>query len=108
MSFRLKPVRLVVPLALVLAGVAAAIVLFALPHGSAARARRLVRACPNGYVRELDAGEQGDRARGTGDREERDREKHSAAPRRCEARFHPESFGDLSRANSAKVSQTTD
>jgi photosystem II stability/assembly factor-like uncharacterized protein len=100
MSFRLKPVRLVVLLVLVLAG-AAAIVMLAIPHGSAQRVGRLMRACPNGYVREADG------AQRTAHREERDREEHSAKPG-CEPRFHPESFADLSRANSAKVSQNTD
>ena len=95
MSFRLKPMRLVVLVALVLAG-AAAIVLFAATHGGHAKqVGRLVRACPTGYVREMDADETADGGR-------------RSADANCEPRFHPESYGDLSRANSAKVSQNTD
>ncbi len=109
MSFRLKPVRLVVLLALLLAGAAA--IVFALSGGgSAKRVGRIVRACPNGYVREMDSGaggsEAGDRRSEDTDRGDADRPKGIA--KGCEARFKPETFADLSRANSARASQNTD
>ncbi|HKR99217.1 MAG TPA: hypothetical protein VJU79_06850, partial [Candidatus Dormibacteraeota bacterium] len=78
-------------------------VLFALPHGGGAkRVGRIVHACPRGQVREMDAQqEERDRVRG----EEREREQGIAPG--CEARFKPESYADLSRANSSRVSQDT-
>jgi photosystem II stability/assembly factor-like uncharacterized protein len=96
MSFPLKPTRLlVVFLALALAGTAAITLLVLSHNGPAKRVGRIVHACPNGYAREMDAGE------------ERDRDRDHAKTR-CEPRFHPESFADLSRANSARTSQNTD
>src|SRR4051794_34919601 len=119
--FRARPSRLLGLLVLGLAA-AVAVVLFAVPHGSSAkRVGRLVRACPNGQVREVDMGP-GEPDKATGHRPEApdpdkaarrrsqaaDPDKAKGLAKGCEARFHPESYGDLSRANSARVSQNTD
>jgi photosystem II stability/assembly factor-like uncharacterized protein len=85
--------------------VAGGIVALAHNGGEKKRVGRLVHACPNGQVREANAGEERDRDKGEDADAER---KGSAITEGCEARFKPESFGDLSRANSARASQNTD
>jgi photosystem II stability/assembly factor-like uncharacterized protein len=125
-GFRPRPTRVLGLLALALA-IAGGVVWLGLAHsGSSERVGRLVHACPNGQVREADAGEDnGDKAGESGDKDRKsktgDRDAdadgkadpdaknaNGAIAKGCEARFHPESYGDLSRANSSLVSQGTD
>jgi photosystem II stability/assembly factor-like uncharacterized protein len=109
-GFRPTPSRVLGVLVPAAAAVAA-IVLLALPGGGRTeRVGRLVHACPNGQVREEgDRPDEGHRPPATGHREEgREADKKPGLAKGCEARFHPESYGDLSRANSARASQNTD
>lgn len=115
MSFRLSRARLVVLLVIALAGALAIVLLATRGSGPPKLVGRLVHACPNGQVREADADASGSEVRGhrsedkdRAESRDRDADRPKGIATGCEARFHPESYGDLSRANSAKVSQNTD
>jgi len=113
-AFPLRPMRLLVLVVAIAAAAAAAIVatlLLTLPGGGHARlAGRIVRACPNGTVRELGSGESRSEV-GGGRSEESDRGAPSDRGEKpglhCEGRFHPESYADLAQANSSRASQDT-